>query len=236
MHERPETIENRWDILYRDYPEVYEEFSSMTKSESKRIQDLFNFKDKVVADIGSGTGRSTFNIASIAKEVIGVEVEKSMREIAERIAEEKHLGNVRFVEGDARSIPIQDNSVDMVIGITLAIYPPEGFRDFVREATRITKNGGMVITENVAPGWYGGELDKIIGGDKGLKVIDDILAKEFGFKYKDVYHIYEYGSLDKILKTYGFIFGRKAIDYLKEHNKTSIKQKFRYRYKIVSKT
>ena len=26
---RPESIENRWDILYREYPEVYDEFASV---------------------------------------------------------------------------------------------------------------------------------------------------------------------------------------------------------------
>jgi hypothetical protein len=26
---RPETIENRWDILYEKYPEVYDEFASV---------------------------------------------------------------------------------------------------------------------------------------------------------------------------------------------------------------
>jgi hypothetical protein len=28
MKRQPETIENRWDILYRDYPEIYDAFSS----------------------------------------------------------------------------------------------------------------------------------------------------------------------------------------------------------------
>lgn len=28
MKDHPETIEGRWDILYRDYPEIYDEFSS----------------------------------------------------------------------------------------------------------------------------------------------------------------------------------------------------------------
>ena len=28
---RPESLEGRWDILYRDYPEVYEEFGRIPK-------------------------------------------------------------------------------------------------------------------------------------------------------------------------------------------------------------
>ena len=29
--QRPESLEGRWDILYRDYPEVYEEFARIPK-------------------------------------------------------------------------------------------------------------------------------------------------------------------------------------------------------------
>jgi hypothetical protein len=60
--ERPETIENRWDILYRDYPEVYDEFASVpySKIEVDVIRKMFGLRDKTVADIGSGSGISTF--------------------------------------------------------------------------------------------------------------------------------------------------------------------------------
>jgi ubiquinone/menaquinone biosynthesis C-methylase UbiE len=235
MKSRPETIENRWDILYRDYPEVYEEFSSVEKVATKQIQELFDFKGKVVADVGSGTGKSSFNLAPIVKEVIGIEIENSMRKLAEKEAKRKDITNVRFMKGDARSLPLEDNSVDVVIGITLAITPPEGFRDFIREAIRATKNGGMVIREDVAPGWNGGELDRIIRDKDNSRLVNRIFVKEFGFKYKDVYSVQEYGSLDRIIRTYGFIFGKNAIDYLKKHNKTSIKWKFRFHYKRVAK-
>lgn len=59
------------------------------------------------------------------------------------------MDNVEFIKGDAKNIPLMDNSVDMVTGITLAIYPVDGFRDFVREATGIIIDQGLVIMINI---------------------------------------------------------------------------------------
>ena len=81
MKNIPLSIENRWDILYRDYPEVYDEFTSVPYHTSKIeiLHDKFNLNRKIVIDIGSGSGRSSFGVAKYAEKVIGVEPEKSAR-------------------------------------------------------------------------------------------------------------------------------------------------------------
>lgn len=65
--QKPETIENRWDILYRDYPEVYEAFSKVKRRPAKDLGKMLHIKGKVVVDVASGTGRSTFALARLAK-------------------------------------------------------------------------------------------------------------------------------------------------------------------------
>lgn len=238
MEQKPLTIENRWDILYSDYPEVYDEFASVPK-DPPPLQALIKrveFQDKVVADIGSGSGLSSFEFAGLAKKVIGVEVEDAMREIAERERVLLKLDNVEFIKGDAKNIPLPDDSVDVVTGITLAIYPVEGFLDFVREATRITIDQGMIAMLNITPGWYGGELADIIADEiETDSELDNLLVNELGFLYEDFDTNQDYGSLDKIIRTYGFIFGRNAIDHLRDNNKTSIKWRFRIHYRKVRK-
>ncbi|MDE1837137.1 MAG: class I SAM-dependent methyltransferase [Euryarchaeota archaeon] len=229
------TVENRWDLLYSDYPEVYHEFESVVGTREKQVHEIFDLKEKVVLDAGSGTGKSSLPVSRIAKEVIGIDIERPMAAVAKRALKEEGADNVEFLLGDARSMPLQDGSVDVVMGITLAIYPPEGWRAFAREATRVVKNGGLIVVKAIPPGWYGGELDKVIADVNELGVVDAMFSKEFGFRHKDFYATSNYGTVEKMLRTYGFIFGKKAIDYIIDHRKTSIRWKHRYHYKIVKK-
>lgn len=238
MKHMPLTIENRWDILYRDFPEIYDEFAAVPKEPALLpvLMNRFDFRDKVVADIGSGSGASSFEFARLAKKVIGVEIEDAMRELAERECIRRGLHNIEFVKGDARNIPLNDNSVDIVTGITLALYPVEEYRQFASEAMRITTNGGWIVMINITPGWYGGELSKVIADQDTIETRqDEIFVNEFGFRYEDFEAVQEYGSLDKIIRTYGFIFGKNVIDYVKETRKTNIKWKFRIHYMKVDK-
>lgn len=238
MKQKPSTIENRWDILYSDYPEVYDEFASVPKDPPvlQALKKRVDFHDKVIADVGSGSGLSSFEFAKMAKKVIGVEVEDAMRELAERERTLRKLDNVEFIKGDGKNIPLPDDSVDVVTGITLAIYPVDGFRDFVREATRIAVNQGLIVMVNITPGWYGGELAHVIVNEIETDTeLDHLLVNELGFQYEDFDTYQEYGSLDKIIRTYGFIFGKNVIDHLQENNKTNIKWRFRIHYKKVEK-
>jgi ubiquinone/menaquinone biosynthesis C-methylase UbiE len=235
-----ETIENRWDILYRDYPEIYDKFASFPYKPKwiDVINEIFDFKGKVVIDVGSGSGLSTFELAKNAKYVIGVEPEEAMRSLAIKNASKRKVQNVNFVEGWAEKMPLDDNSTDIVIGVTVAsFHTAENIELFVKEAKRILTRGGLIISIDVAPGWYGGELAPVIlGRTRRFKfgydseIIRNDTFTFLGFKHKDFYQIQEYGSLSNILSTYGFIFGKKAINYLTSRKKTSIKWKFRVQY------
>lgn len=248
MKKKPETIENRWDILYKDYPGVYDEFAKTEKdgNDIKAINKISDLKGKVVVDIGSGTGLSTFQLAEYAKFVYGIEPENAMRKLAVRKAKEKNIKNVKFLKGRAEKIPLRANSVDGAVAITSIGSNHSDLSSIqkvvelvIKEVSRVVKKGGYFIILNIAPYWYGGELAPIILG-KGRKTeediegkIDKVLRTKFDFKYKDVYVLAKFGSLKKALETYGFIFGKKAIEYLKKHNKTTVKWKFRIHYRKI---
>jgi ubiquinone/menaquinone biosynthesis C-methylase UbiE len=133
---------------------------------------------------------------------------------------------VTFLNGDALALPLAEDSVDLVTGITLALYPPEQYREFIREGLRVAK--GQVVYLGIPPGWYGGDLYEVIDDvDKVDEEVDRIFIEEFGFSYQDIFSDQEYGTVEHIVSTYGFIFGKKAIEYLKREKKTSIRWKFR---------
>jgi hypothetical protein len=54
-----------------------------------------------------------------------------------------------------------------------------------------------------------------------------------GHKAMDVYLDQDYGTVERIVRTYGFIHSVRVIDYIREHNVTAIRWKIRARFKIV---
>lgn len=244
---KPESIENRWDILYRDYPEVYHRFASGATREPDTttiVNDMFKLHNKAVLDIGSGTGQSTLGLARYAKSVIGIEPNSAMLMTAQEGMKGRDTGNIIFIQGKAQNIPLKADSVDMAIFVTsLPIYHPEiakmeeNAKEVINEASRVIRTGGFIISVDIAPFWYGGELAPVILG-RNRRTPEDVIGKlphilieELYFEYKDFFQTQKYKSMQDILQTYGFIYGKKAIQYLIKHQKTTVKWKFRIYYK-----
>ena len=225
---RPESIENRWDILYRDYPQVYEAFSNTPYRPTvyEQLPKMIDLRGKCIADVGAGTGSSSLALARFAQRVISIEREAAMLQLARDKAHGETAERVTFLSGDALALPLGDGSVDLVTGITLALYPPEQYRDFIREGLRVAK--GSVVYLGISPGWYGGDLHEVIEDvEKVDDEVDRIFIEEFHFAHQDIFSDQEYGTIEHIVSTYGFIFGRKAIAHLKREQKTTIRWKFR---------
>jgi ubiquinone/menaquinone biosynthesis C-methylase UbiE len=219
---RPESIENRWDILYRDYPEVYEAFSKVPYHPTiyEQLPAIIDLRGKCLVDVGAGTGSSSLALARYAGQVIGLESEPAM------LRQAQGGTAVRFLNGDALALPLADDSVDLVTGITLALYPPQQYRAFIREGLRVAK--GPVVYVGIAPGWYGGDLHDVIEGVEIVEdAVDRIFIDEFQFAYQDIFSDQDYGTVEQVVSIYGFIFGKKAIEYLKREKKTVIRWKFR---------
>lgn len=126
MGERPVSLEGRWDILYCYYPEVYDAFARIPKRPDmlEVLNERFDFRGKVIVDVGSGTGLSTFQLARWAAQVIGVEPEEAMRELALTKASGLGLACIRFERGDVEHIPLPDGYADAAVGITQANGDP----------------------------------------------------------------------------------------------------------------
>ena len=227
---RPESIENRWDILYSEYPEVYEAFMSVPYQPSvfDQVPEIINLYGKTIADVGAGTGKSSLALAKISRQVIGIEYEPAMLLQARQEAEGEESSHVIFLSGDALAIPLATDSVDIVTGFTLALFPPEQYRDFIREGLRVAKD--KLVYVGIPPGWYGGDLDFVIDNPYKGKFdveMDRIFIDEFQFAYQDVFSDQEYGTIENIVSIYGFIFGKKVIEYLKKEKITTIQWKYR---------
>ena len=98
------SIENRWDILYRDYPEVYEAFSGTPYHPTiyEQLPKIIDLRVKEIADVGSGTGGSSLALARHAGHVIGLEKEASMLRLAKENLSARKTGQIDFLRTHSR--------------------------------------------------------------------------------------------------------------------------------------
>ena len=105
----------------------------------------FEDKDKVVADIGCGTGFAYDilyeKIKNDNRKFIGVEPAKGMLDLA--IDKFKSNANFSFHEGTFAKIPLEDNSVDKIIS-TLALHWVPSLDDSIKEMKRVLKSNGSI--------------------------------------------------------------------------------------------
>lgn len=98
-------------------------------------------KDKIVLDIASGSGYGTKLLADSAKFVYGVDV----NEVAINYSKENYsANNVEYLVGDGESIPLDDNSIDVVITFE-TIEHIKDYKKFLDEVDRVLKPDGLAI-------------------------------------------------------------------------------------------
>lgn len=98
-------------------------------------------KGKVVLDIAAGSGYGTAELAQTAKMVYGVDLDEDAVAYANKNYASK---NITFIEGSGTSIPLEENSVDVVVSFE-TIEHIEAYEDFMREVVRVLKPDGLFI-------------------------------------------------------------------------------------------
>ena len=231
---RPESLEGDWNRLYSEFPDVYDAFAAVPHEPRpiEVVTEIVPLAGSLVVDVGSGTGRSTFDLARAATRVVGVEPNPAMRAVAEGRAVASGIENVSFVDGSASRLPCPDASVHVVACVTTSFWPPETVvPEFVAEAFRVLRPGGHAFVLDTAPGWYGGEFRDVLDHDADYeRVLDELLAGA-GFAPYDFETSQEYGTVTNAAETYGFIFGSAAIERLRERGQTRISWRWRIRHR-----
>ena len=107
-----------------------------------RLFDLADFTDKVVLDIGAGSGRLAFAAAEKAKWVYSSEPVGTLREfMRDKIASE-NIRNIRVLDGLVPELPFPDNTFDVVMSGHVV---GDDYDSEIAEITRVCKLGGWLL-------------------------------------------------------------------------------------------
>jgi SAM-dependent methyltransferase len=97
-----------------------------------------------VLDVASGEGYGTALLAQVAKSAIGVEISA---EAAGHAASQYRAKNLRYLQGDARDLPLADESVDVVVSFETIEHFYEQEK-FLAEVRRVLRKGGKFIVSS----------------------------------------------------------------------------------------
>ena len=158
-------------LVYNKCPEVYDRLP-FHGWDFREVTSITPLDERVVVDVGAGTGRVALEAATMADSVVAVEPVGRLRRYMRDKAVRNGLSNVRVVEGFCHSIPLADASVDVVITSHALGWRLE---DELREFERVAAPDGYVIH---CPGTAENPHDK-----SEVEQHERLISPEWGYEF-----------------------------------------------------
>ena len=124
------------------YPDVMEQADYIRCWNPQRLYELVDLKDKIVLDVGAGTGRLAFAAAKLAKRVYASEPCDMLREYMRDKIMQDGIKNVRVLDGEAMNLPFEDCTFDVV---TSGHVIGDHYDEEIAEMSRVLKDGGLLV-------------------------------------------------------------------------------------------
>ena len=134
-----DSIAEKWNVIRSDY------FEERLKY---KILSITNIKDKVVADLGCGTGFVSLALVNEASIVFSVDNSSNMLKQLRANALDKNYKNLYLIKSSLDSLSLFDESVDVVF-INMALHHIKDAKNAISEMHRVLKKDGVVIISDV---------------------------------------------------------------------------------------
>jgi SAM-dependent methyltransferase len=146
-----------------------------------------------VLDLGSGAGFDCFlaaNKVGMKGKVIGVDMTPEMIEKANNNAKKSNYRNVEFRRGDIETLPVDDDSIDVVMSNCVINLSPDKAKVF-KEAFRTLKPGGRLSISDIVllkelPEFVKESIEAYVGCVSGAILKSEYLKKIEAAGFRDV--------------------------------------------------
>ncbi|HEV2327821.1 MAG TPA: bifunctional demethylmenaquinone methyltransferase/2-methoxy-6-polyprenyl-1,4-benzoquinol methylase UbiE [Verrucomicrobiae bacterium] len=96
-------------------------------------------------DLCCGTGDIALALAEQGADVTGLDFSEKMLEVAAHRLEKSHCSHLKFMQGDAQSLPFPDNSFDAVT-VGYGLRNLSNLETGLREMVRVARPGARIVT------------------------------------------------------------------------------------------
>jgi len=183
----------------------------------RALDEIINVDGLDIVDLGAGTGRLTVMLAPRAKSICSFDISDHMLDVARSRLKALGLNNWRVEVADHRSVPLEDDSVDLVVSgwsvSYLAVWNPDSWRaelgKWLGEMKRILRpNRHIVLFESLGT-----------GNESPIRLphLENYYPwlDEMGFQNKSIRTDYQFESLDEAVELAGFFFGEEMANQVR---------------------
>jgi ubiquinone/menaquinone biosynthesis C-methylase UbiE len=126
--------------------------ASMRSSGDALVEKIGVTKGMQVLDLGCGDGTTALPAARLGANVLGVDIAQNLVDAGNKRAKEHGLDKtLRFTQGDACKLELDDGQFDLAVSMFGAMFAPKPF-DVAKELVRVVRPGGRIVMGNWIPG------------------------------------------------------------------------------------